>query len=64
MRDERYKLISFADGRAELYDLAEDPLESRDLLAGTPAHAERGTRAAATKTAEALRAEANRIRGG
>jgi len=36
-RGARFKLLAFADGREELYDLQEDPLETTDLLAaGSP----------------------------
>jgi Sulfatase len=34
IRNERYKLIAFDNGRQEFYDLQTDPVETRDLLAG------------------------------
>ena len=34
IRDARFKLILFLDGREELYDLLADPWEATDLLAG------------------------------
>ena len=34
LRNERYKLIAFADGRQELYDLTLDPFELTDLIPG------------------------------
>lgn len=35
LRDEHYKLIKFADGHEELYDLESDPGETANLLGGT-----------------------------
>jgi len=32
IRDEQYKLICYEDGRAELFDLIEDPWERVDLI--------------------------------
>jgi len=34
IRNESYKLIRFDDGQEEFFDIANDPTESRDLLAG------------------------------
>lgn len=36
IRDARYKLIRFDDGRESLYDLVADPYEAVDLLQGAP----------------------------
>ncbi|MFG3382470.1 sulfatase-like hydrolase/transferase [Streptomyces sp. NPDC047999] len=37
IRDSRYKLVHYDDGREELYDLSDDPLETRNILAEQPA---------------------------
>lgn len=54
VRDERFKLIVFEDGRRELYDLVNDPYEQDDLM---PA----GLSAEAEAAMEGLEAELERI---
>ncbi|WP_455361512.1 sulfatase/phosphatase domain-containing protein [Streptomyces sp. SYSU K21746] len=41
IRDSRYKLIHYDDGREELYDLSDDPLEPRNVLTAQPEAAAR-----------------------
>lgn len=50
IRDDTHKLICFEDGHRELYNLAEDPWESNDLLAAGSAPA--GVEAALSTTLE------------
>jgi arylsulfatase A-like enzyme len=37
LRDERFKLIAFSTGQAQLFDLARDPNEKVDVAAANPA---------------------------
>ena len=51
VRDDRYKLVSYVDFPPQLFDLLEDPLETRDL-GQDPSHAE--TRAALERELRAI----------
>ncbi len=55
IRNERYKLIIYDNGREEMYDLIEDPYEKKDLLIGILNQEEQTNKNALEKQVEKIR---------